>query len=116
MTHNTGVELLNDLTERLEFLFTQTLGIAEHEAKAVAADAATHIADIWGGITIYIPKDFAAKISTRNKKIYSEYTGYNMSELSRKYDLSVQTLYKIIKTEREKNSPKQMSLFAPKKD
>ncbi|HGO5823788.1 TPA: Mor transcription activator family protein [Mannheimia haemolytica] len=51
-----------------------------------------------GGMVLYIPKyDIFVKKSARNNLIRKDFTGSNHSELSLKYGLSVQQIYKILK-------------------
>lgn len=51
-----------------------------------------------GGLTLYIPKfDSLVRSSARNSLIRKDFTGSNHSELSLKYGISVQQIYKILK-------------------
>ena len=110
MTSNIGAELLTDLADRLTF-YLETTGLDQPNARAVAQNAAAYLADTWGGQSVYFPKDMVARMSTRNEEIYDSFTGDNISELVRTYGLSRQAIYRIIKAERQRRSPKQISLF-----
>lgn len=50
----------------------------------------------YGGKKIYIPKPGILERIVTDYKIRSEYNGKNISELSRKYDLTRRTIYKIL--------------------
>lgn len=50
----------------------------------------------YGGTKIYIPKPGLLERIVTDHKIRSEYNGKNISELSRKYDLTRRTIYKIL--------------------
>lgn len=106
-----GAELLVDLVDNLSSLITEKAGISESDAREIAQGAAVRLADHWGGQSVYIPMDLVAKMSSRNADIFEAFTGDNISELVRKFGLSRQAIYRIIRTERERRSPKQGSLF-----
>lgn len=50
----------------------------------------------YGGTKIYIPKPGLLERIVTDHKIRTEYNGKNISELSRKYDLTRRTIYKIL--------------------
>lgn len=50
----------------------------------------------YGGRKIYIPKPGILERIVTDYKIRTEYNGKNISELSRKYDLTRRTIYKIL--------------------
>lgn len=50
----------------------------------------------YGGRKIYIPKPGILERIVTDYKIRSEYNGKNISELSRRYDLTRRTIYKIL--------------------
>jgi len=106
-----GAELLVDLADNLSSILTDKVGISKDDAKAVAQEAAAHIADNWGGQSVYIPMDLVARMSSRNAEIFKAFTGDNISELVREFGLSRQAIYRIVKAERQRRSPRQGSLF-----
>lgn len=106
-----GVELLEDLAAHLTELAVRTLGVPEREAQVFAQEAAVRLADLWGGQTIYIPKNQVARISARNAEIYDAFTGDNVSELVTRFNLSRQAIYMILSAERDRRAIKQGSLL-----
>jgi Mor family transcriptional regulator len=52
----------------------------------------------WGGQNIYFPMGLSYKLSQRDQAIYNEFNGINHSELARKHHVSLQWIYKIVKT------------------
>jgi Mor family transcriptional regulator len=86
-------------------------GIPASTAQGIGDDVATHLADDWGGQSLYFPMDMGARLSTRNTEIYSAFTGDNISELAQRFGLSVQCIYRIIRSERDRRAPKQSSLL-----
>ena len=116
MTEKTqGTELLQNLeeitTEELKNLFARQGLFDEQRRDEVAAEIGRHLADFlslsWGGQQLYIPKDGKRRAAI----IYSEFDGTNVAELARKYDVCVQTIYKIIKRERERRTLQQGNLL-----
>lgn len=105
-----GSVLLNDISDKLTALAVRE-GINPELAENIGREAATFLADDWGGQSIYIPMDLSAKLSARNEEIYKLFTGDNISELAKRFGLSVQTVYRIVKAERFKRAPRQASLF-----
>lgn len=53
--------------------------------------------DKYGGDKIYIPKNGFLENMIRTENIKREYNGTNISELSRKYDISRSRIYEIIR-------------------
>lgn len=102
--------LLSDLSDHLCELAHDRLNIPKAMAKEFGDDVTMYLASLWGGQMLYIPKDMASQVLSRDAKIYAEFTGNNHAELARKYDLSLQHTYTIIKKEREKRSLKQKRL------
>lgn len=109
-TRKPATALLEDLAAHLTAKAHQVLGISKVQAREFGEDAAIHIADHWGGQNLYIPQDMAGRLSSRNARIYADFTGHNQDELARKYGLSFQHICRIIKKEREKRRVKQHNL------
>ncbi len=57
----------------------------------------------FGGFSIYIPK----VMPDYEKRVIAEFNGYNHATLATKYNVSMNTIYKIIR----EHKPKQPSLF-----
>lgn len=102
--------LLNDLADHLTELAHKDLNIPRPRAREFGEDTTAYIADLWGGQILYIPKDIAGVICSRNAKIYAEFVGDNHAELARKYGLSFQHIHRIIQKERQKRSVRQHDL------
>lgn len=76
-------------------------------AKKVGVQAALELAALYGGRTYYVPKLDESLRQTRDKQIRAEYTGYNIKELSMKYNLSDTRIRSIIGYD----DPNQLKLF-----
>lgn len=108
---NLGSELLVDVEDNLCDLAVKKLGIPKKEARIFAQEASDHLADHWGGQTVYVPKGMVAKRTKRNREIYEAFTGDNIPELVDRFDLSRQAIYMIIAAERDRRTVKQYSLL-----
>jgi len=108
-----GMELLQDLAEKLAMQAQESFDIPEDKARRFGQEAAGRIADDWGGQNIYVPMDMVGRRSERNDRLYREFNGSNLPELSKKYSLSVQCIYRIIKVQRRLRMPRQASLLNP---
>lgn len=87
-------------------------GLSEEEAEKLSEEAVDCILDTFSGENIYIPRNISARAAARNRKIYDEFTGYNHDELARKYQITRQRLYGIIRQVRGQIlAEKQADLF-----
>lgn len=90
-------ELVADLEDQTAACLIGELKMEKGRARAVAKKVARHITDNWGGQLIYIPKNHFGQLSERDKQLYEEFNGRNHAALSRKYKLTVQQVYRIVK-------------------
>jgi len=107
-----GPELLVDLAEQVSLALQELVGIDKAKTDQVAREVADRMAGHWGGQNIYFPMGLSWQLSRRDRQIYDEFTGSNHSELVRKYNVSLQWVYKIVKTVgREELARRQGDLF-----
>ncbi len=71
------------------------------QAEADAGIAVKAIYKTFRGSQLYIPISAAAERAMLHARIFAEFDGKNQSELSRRYDTTVQNIYRIIKKQRE---------------
>lgn len=106
-------ELVADLEDQTAACLIAELAMEKSRALEVAKKVARHITNNWGGQLIYIPKYHFGQLLERDRKLYEEFNGHNHAALSKKYNLTVQQVYRIVKEvgmrERAKN---QSDLFA----
>ena len=76
-------------------------GMAGEQAFAVAEESTDTVLDEFGGENLYIPKNISGKAHRRNRQIYDEFTGDNHDELAKKYGVTLQRIYAIIKEQRQ---------------
>ena len=96
-----GPELLVDLAEQCSLALKESAGLDKDKADQVGREIAERMASHWGGQNIYFPMGLSYKLSQRDRLIYDEFNGSNHSELARKHGVSLQWIYKIIKTVRQ---------------
>lgn len=94
-------ELLEDT--RIEDLSELSQAIAE----LIGLENLLKLSHFANGTEIYISPPSAILKKARNRKIRSEYNGYNSKELSKKYGISEDHMKTIIK----EYDPKQMNIF-----
>ncbi|WHP47167.1 Mor transcription activator family protein [Mannheimia bovis] len=94
--------------EKISF-FNEGMGLAIEEGLAKGGDINEIRSNILrgvykylGGLVVYIPTEHSTYINSRNALILEEFKGSNHIELSRKYGLSLQAIYKIIEKHKKK--------------
>lgn len=89
-------ELLNELFATLKSSL-ESFKISSKMAHKISLHAVTLVRKNWGGIMVYIPKNDAIEKNERDLKIKADFTGNNHTELCKRYHLSLQRIYKILK-------------------
>jgi len=110
---NKSPELLFDLAEHLSDLIERKGGLPPDTSSALAWETAEHMAEHWGGQNLYFPMGSSILKSQRARQIWQEFNGHNQPDLARKYNLSVQWVYTLIRNmQAEETKLRQQSLFA----
>lgn len=93
---NRSEQIRHEIDVELERIIMDNITKAG-KAKDIAQAIISEFKRTCGGLLWYIPKtDLTDKIK-RNKEIRARYTGDNIHELSREFDLSYQSIYQIVK-------------------
>ena len=71
-------------------------GMSKEDAERIAQDVAKQMCEQWAGQIIYFPYWLRMELSARDRKIYEEFNGHNHSDLCRKHQMSLQSIYRII--------------------
>lgn len=107
MADNRVPELVADLEDQAVACLMSVLPIKRQQAVEVSKKLSHHLTSNWGGQLIYFPKNLLGRVSERDMQIYKEFDGKNHAGLARKYGLTVQHVYRIVKevglAERAKN-------------
>ncbi len=74
--------------------------LTEQNVTTIARQLTVCMARQFGGMQFYMPKIAHLEAHMRDMEIYEAFTGNNIRELARKYDLSEVSIYNIIKRQR----------------
>ena len=102
-------ELLDDVAARVANMARCVPSVNETEARNFGRRVADMLAEEWGGSSVYIPKNLASRFRRRDAELYRAFTGHNIEELARKYGLTQQRVYSIIKAERARRARSQLT-------
>lgn len=95
---NRGQEVLSDLKDKTAAVLQETTGLDHKQAQIVAHAVANHMRKEWGGQLIYFTKSpLEEDVAARDLEIYADFSGSNHEALAKKYDMSVQWIYQIVK-------------------
>lgn len=84
----------------------------KEQADSIACEITNNVLDEFGGENLYIPRNITGKVAKRNARIFVEFTGNNHDLLAKKYGLTLQRIYTIIKEESNRHKKEhQPSLF-----
>jgi Mor family transcriptional regulator len=96
-----GPELLVDLAAHCASALRDTTDLDKDKADQVGREIAERMASHWGGQNVYFPMGLSYKLSQRDRQIFEDFNGTNHSDLARKYGVSLQWIYKVVKTVRQ---------------
>lgn len=68
----------------------------KHIVQSMGFEAFINLIELVGGTNYYVPTIETFLRDFRNRKISTEYNGYNKKELSKKYDISIKQICHII--------------------
>lgn len=83
-------------------------------AEVIGVDNLLRLSDTFGGTSIYIPQRKELEKNRVYSRIYKEFDGSNLQELTQKYGVSKSTIYKIVSDKIGRggwNLPGQISLM-----
>ncbi|POP43015.1 DNA-binding protein [Superficieibacter electus] len=103
-------EIISDLAYHAAQVLIESMNVDSASAKNVGHAIADRMMRNWGGQSIYFPKGISGRASDRDYQIYSECNGRNYAELAKKYNLTLQWIYKIVKRVHTEKQQKQRML------
>ncbi len=103
----TAPELIRDVATMAQAILMKEYHQDEKTAKKMGVDVAVAFSKQCGGTQFYIPVGRFLKISKRDMQIYEKFTGDNHNELAKEFGISVQWVYKVIKTVKKQMQDKQ---------
>ncbi|MBN8489614.1 MAG: hypothetical protein J0M20_18025, partial [Burkholderiales bacterium] len=78
-------------------------GLESTRANELAWNITELIRDRWGGQTLYIPQGLTFETLQRYESIWRAFTGDNVPELARQYDMSKMAVYRALAIMRERD-------------
>ncbi|MEQ9945193.1 Mor transcription activator family protein [Pectobacterium aroidearum] len=96
-----GPELLVELSQHVADTVKNVTELDPKTAELVGNAVAKHMMTVWGGQNVYFPMGISWRASQRDLQIYEEFDGRNHSALAKKYNVSLQWIYKIVRTMRK---------------
>ncbi|GKW15251.1 DNA-binding protein [Pectobacterium carotovorum subsp. carotovorum] len=98
-----GPELLVELSQHVADTVKTVTELDPQTAELVGNAVAKHMMTVWGGQNVYFPMGISWRASQRDLQIYEEFDGRNHSALAKKYNVSLQWIYKIVRTMRKED-------------
>jgi len=84
----------------------QSLKLGKARAEQASTSIAERVCRELGGQTLYIPRRLGSRLIKRDEEIFAKFTGDNVAELARAYDLTESRIYSIIRKERRRRRGK----------
>lgn len=86
MTDATAIKIIRE--EELPEQYAEIL-------EAIGAEPMIKLVRVYGGTALYIPTIKSLCKESIYRKIIKEYTGYNIKEIAKKYEVSESTVYRV---------------------
>lgn len=87
-------------------------GLDEEAATAAAREVCRRMCGEWGGQLIYFPHWLRESLTERDQQVWEEFDGRNHSALAKKYNVSVQRIYRIVEIMRVQENDKRQGKLA----
>lgn len=96
-----GPELLVELAQHTASTVSEIINVEPELAEQIGEAVANRMMQVWGGQNVYFPMGMVWKVSLRDREIFNEFNGKNHHELARKFGVSVQWIYSVVKRVRK---------------
>lgn len=96
-----GPELLVELAQHTANILSEIIEIDPVLADQIGEAVANRMMQVWGGQNVYFPMGLVWRVSMRDREIFNEFNGKNHHELARKFGVSVQWIYSVVKRVRK---------------
>lgn len=96
-----GPELLVELAQHTASTIKEVVEIDTAIAEQIGEAVANRMMQVWGGQSVYFPMGTLWLISQRDHDIFNDFNGRNHHDLARKYGVSLQWVYSVIKRVRK---------------
>lgn len=112
-----GPELLVELAQHTANILSEIIEVDPVLADQIGEAVAHRMMQVWGGQNVYFPMGLVWRVSIRDREIFNEFNGKNHHKLARKFGVSVQWIYSVVKRVRkEELSRLQSKLFDDEPD
>ncbi|MFP1892808.1 Mor transcription activator family protein [Lonsdalea quercina] len=107
-----GPELLVELAQHTSNILHEAVDMDTCTADQIGEAVASRMMQVWGGQNVYFPMGMAWRVSQRDQEIFNDFNGKNHHDLARKYGVSLQWIYSVVKRVRKEEQARiQGSLF-----
>ncbi|CAM3726463.1 Mor transcription activator family protein [Xenorhabdus thuongxuanensis] len=96
-----GPELLIELAQHTASTVSEIINVDPVLAEQIGEAVANRMMQVWGGQNVYFPMGMVWKVSLRDREIFNKFNGKNHHELARKFGVSVQWIYSVVKRVRK---------------
>ena len=90
-------ELIEGMAASVASQLVLLANIPRSRAEKISEEVVDYVIDEFGGESFYIPRNVSGRAKKRNRQIYDEWRGDNYDELAKKYGITRQRVYAIIK-------------------
>ena len=98
---------ISNLMDVIESLLLRVWSFNKEKARSVAESVIIEIAKYHGGKMVYIPIGNALKVALKHRQIFMDWKAdMPVDDISSKHEISIQTVYKVIKQQRKLNREK----------
>lgn len=108
-----GPELLVELAQHTSETVREIIDIEPEVADQIGQAVANRMMQVWGGQNVYFPMGMVWKVSQRDREIFREFNGRNHHELARKFGVSLQWVYSVVKRVRKEELDPSYLLMNP---
>lgn len=93
-----GSELLNDIYSHTADVLAQYPDNSIQDANEASMAVVNRLREVFGGQLVYFPKGVQDDVTERDERMFNEFDGKNHKELAKKYDLTLQQVYRRLRT------------------
>ncbi|EYU13286.1 MULTISPECIES: Mor transcription activator family protein [Photorhabdus] len=90
-------DLLVELAQHTACTVREIIHVEPALAEQIGEAVANHMMQVWGGQNVYFPMGMVWKVSLRDREIFNEFNGKNHHDLARKFGVSIQWIYSVVK-------------------
>ncbi|WP_140919155.1 Mor transcription activator family protein [Limnobaculum xujianqingii] len=101
-----GPELLISLADLINHIAKEMLNLSDTQVQALSQEVALQVAQAWGGQLVYMPQGAQLETAKTHLEIFEAFNGKNHADVARKFGISLQSVYRIVKRVRKETLTK----------